>query len=446
MSGVCSAEVCGCPSQGWAHAYDTPLVGNMAIDPQGALYLAGGLGGSVDFGAGPVTTTGSSDVYVAKMDPATGLASWSAHYGDVTDQNALDITANATGEIAIVGTYTGTLDFGGGVPPLVTASDSVFVAGLKASNGDGVWAKDVSLGGGSLVAIATDPTDGSFLVAGTTGSGATANFGSGALASGGGKDVVIAKLAANTGAVLWAKQYASSSDQIATAITVDAQGNPWIVGQYSGAPTFGTALALPMASAAQKRIFLVHLDTFGATISTKSFGTTGQQQPAAVVVDATGVVVAGAMVNTVDFGSGAPLVSAGAQDAFAVKLAPDGATTLWAARFGDASIQAIKGAAIDGAGHVVLSGLFQGSMDMSPIATLTSAGAYDAFLVTLDGSTGAPLCAKSAGDASDQAGARVALGPAGRTFVLGTFISSISWGGAALTGTPSNQTFFVELE
>jgi len=448
-NGMCSAPVCAamCPSRVWNVAYDTPLVGGEALDSTGALYITGGLASSIDFGNGPLTTAGSSDVYMAKIDPATGKAVWSFRAGDEVDQVGVNVAADNAGHVALIGTYIGGLAFGGAAPPLTAATDSVFVAGFNSATGAALWAKDVSLGGGALLGIAIDPSDGNVVVTGYAGVGVGANFGSGALTSGGGKDVVVAKYNTATGALVWAKQFGGTLDQVANAVAVDATGRVFLTGQYSGALDFGSGPLPPTTTSASKKIFVARLDgKTGSGQVAKGYGVSGQQNAVAIAVDGMGNVIVGGSItgNTVDFGTGA-LVSAGGQDAFAAKLSGD-LVAAWAERFGDATTQNTKGVAVDSSGNVILAGLFQGVMDFTPAATLTAAGAFDAFVATLDAATGAPKCATAAGDAADQGVARVVVDATGAQYLLGTFVSSITWdGGGTLTGSPTaTQTFLVK--
>jgi hypothetical protein len=242
-------------------------------------------------------------------------------------------------------------------------------------------------------------------------------------------------------------QYGSTLDQLANAVAVDATGDVFVTGQYSGTIDFGNG-PLATASSAQKRIFVAKLTNTGVGQASRSISTSGQQRSVAIATDPAGnVVIGGSMVGTVDFGVGAPLVSAGAQDAFAAKISADLKTTLWAERFGDSTSQNTLGLAVDGAGNVIVSGLFQGSIDAGTAGALTSAGGFDAFVLKLDGATGTAKCARSAGDASDQSASGVAVNAtSGDEYVLGTFLSSIDWGGGAIAGDHvSSETFLVKL-
>lgn len=68
----------------WAKAF--PVQGNrsggvaMAATPDGGVILTGGLIDGMDLGAGPMTTAGDQDVFVAKID-GTGALSWVKSFG-----------------------------------------------------------------------------------------------------------------------------------------------------------------------------------------------------------------------------------------------------------------------------------------------------------------------------------------------------------------------------
>jgi hypothetical protein len=63
---------------------------------------------------------------------------------------------------------------------------------------------------------------------------------------------------------------------------------------------------------------------------------------------------------------------------FLAKLDPSGGH-LWSERFGDAFEQWGRAVAVDGAGNVLVTGRFQGTLDLGGGA-LASAGGWDMFL------------------------------------------------------------------
>ncbi|AUX20523.1 hypothetical protein SOCEGT47_009950 [Sorangium cellulosum] len=109
--------------------FETGARASVAVDPDGNLLLAGPLFGSADFGAGPLSSRGKTDVYVVKLSPA-GEHLFGALFGDVQTQVGLDVAADAAGSALVAGRFYGSINFGQG--PLSGAGDGdAFVAKLS---------------------------------------------------------------------------------------------------------------------------------------------------------------------------------------------------------------------------------------------------------------------------------------------------------------------------
>ncbi len=54
-------------------------------DASGNYYVAGEFEGTVDFGAGPLTSAGGSDIFFLKLDPS-GSVIWSKRFGAARDR------------------------------------------------------------------------------------------------------------------------------------------------------------------------------------------------------------------------------------------------------------------------------------------------------------------------------------------------------------------------
>ena len=105
----------------------------VAVDPSGTIHVAGGFNGTVDFDPGPgvknLTSVGSTDAFVAGLD-AAGSSVYAVRAGQSNFTTALGLAVNAAGEVALAGTYSGSIGFG----PLVVPAGGVasaFVARLQ---------------------------------------------------------------------------------------------------------------------------------------------------------------------------------------------------------------------------------------------------------------------------------------------------------------------------
>jgi len=187
--------------------------------------------------------------------------------------------------------------------------------------------------------VATDPM-GNVYVAGTLDQ--VLDLGSERLSPLGDTDAYLVKLDPN-GDVVRAQRFGDVGDESVTGLAVDGGGNVVLSGSGLGTLKLG-----PSGELLWKRSFHGH-----------------------VAIDSEGnVVLAGAFSRTVDFGGG-PLTSEGGQDIFVAKLDADGGH-LFSRRFGDAAPdQRAQALAVDDAGNILISGVFDGTVDFGggPVAS-----------------------------------------------------------------------------
>jgi hypothetical protein len=101
-------------------SWQKSFVGRVATDAAGDLLVTGGFSGTADFGGEPLVSAGGEDIFVAKLD-AAGNHVFSQRYGDAgAVQRGQAIATDSRGNIALLGVYEGSVDFGLG--PLAPAS------------------------------------------------------------------------------------------------------------------------------------------------------------------------------------------------------------------------------------------------------------------------------------------------------------------------------------
>jgi hypothetical protein len=96
------------------------------VDFMGNIVLAGAFLGAVDFGGGPLTSAGSEDIFVARLNDM-GSHIWSKSFGDPAQQIGRAVAVDATGNVIVTGSLSGSADFGGGLLTSAGLSD-VFLA------------------------------------------------------------------------------------------------------------------------------------------------------------------------------------------------------------------------------------------------------------------------------------------------------------------------------
>lgn len=135
-------------SSGSAAGYNQ---GNRIItDPAGNVYTVGQFSGTLSFGGTPITSTGLSDAFLVSHTPA-GAVRLAQSWGHMGTDHAEAVALDSSGNIYVVGHFQGTVDFGGG--PLTSSGDAdVFVLSRTATNAHrfaysfGGWGYDAPYG------------------------------------------------------------------------------------------------------------------------------------------------------------------------------------------------------------------------------------------------------------------------------------------------------------
>ncbi len=376
---------------------DVDVANAIALDAFGNVYTTGHFRGTADFdpGAGTLnlTSAGGFDGFVSKLDSAGNFV-WAKALGGTSDDSASGIALDAFGNVYTTGNFFGTADFnpGDGTFNLSSAgSRDGFVSRLD-NAGNFVWAK--ALGGTSddyASAIALDAfgnvyTTGYFI--------GTADFDPGAgtfnLTSAGARDGFVSRLD-SAGNFSWAKALGGTSDDVANAIALDAFGNVYTTGSFSGTANFDPGVGtFNLTSAGSIDVFVSRLDSAGNFSWAKALGGTNDDRAIAIALDAFGnVYTTGYFYGTADFDPGAGRFnltsSAGSDDVFVSKLDSVG-NFVWAKALGGTNSDSANAIALDAFGNVYTTGYFWGTSDFDPGAgtfDLTSAGSGDVFVSKL---------------------------------------------------------------
>jgi cysteine-rich repeat protein len=406
---------------------------DIAVDSAGNVLLTGRFTGTADFGGGPLSSAGSWDIFVGKLD-AQGQHLWSRRLGGPGDDFGWSIAVDSAGNVLLTGYFRGTADFGGG--PLSSAGSwDAFAVKLDAQ-GQHLWSRRLGGTGDDVgLGIAVDSAGNVLLTGYFIG---TADFGGGPLSSAGNDDIFVVKLDAQ-GQHLWSRRLGGMGNDWANSVAVDSAGTVLLTGAFYFTADFGGG---PLSSAGDYDIFAVKLDPQGQHLWSRRLGGTNYDEGRGIAVDSDGnVLLTGYFYGTADFG-GVPLFSAGSSDIFAVKLDPQG-QHLWSRRLGGTSADLGRDIAVDIAGNVLLTGYFQGTADLGG-GPLSSAGDSDLFAAKLD-AQGQHLWSRRLGGTNADLGQGIAVDSAGNALLTGYFYGTADFGGGPLSSVGSNDIFAVKL-
>lgn len=167
----------------------------ITVDASGNSYITGYFVGTSSFGSTTLTSSGSSDVFIAKYDP-TGNVLWAKQAGGASHDVSNSIAVDGNGNSYITGYFDSTAIFGN-TTLISSGSDDVFMAKYTAS-GNLLWAKQAGgTGSDRGDGIALDGNGNSY-IAGTFYD--TASFGSITIISNATYDVFLTKI--NSGGIV----------------------------------------------------------------------------------------------------------------------------------------------------------------------------------------------------------------------------------------------------
>jgi hypothetical protein len=355
-------------------------INGLVCDASDNLALIGSFQGSIDLdptsGVQLAQAGSATSSFVVRLDSA-GNFLWGQSVSTTTGTAiGRGVAVDAEGNVLVTGQYSGAVQFSTQPAGQLNASLGSIFVGKYSPTGSLLWVRSFTGTGVSEGrSIAVDSAGFSYL----TGSiSEVVNFSTGTtpvhLTSLGGKDIFLARLTP-AGRLSWVLGQGIDQDDVGNAVTVDASGAVYLVGNYT---------------AQDRSIGLVaRFTTAGQSLWTQSlYSITYDAVVAnAVAVDAEGnVYTTGGFQGQVNLDPGSTawlLNSRGNQDGFVSKLSPAG-EFLFGRQFGGAGDDVGTSLAI-GANKVLwVTGAFSRQANFEPnrgTANLVSAGQSDGFLL-----------------------------------------------------------------
>ncbi len=227
----------------------------------------------------------------------------------------------------------------------------------------------------------------------------------------------------------WVKQIGASLTELGYAITTDASGNVYTLGQFQGTVNFDPGASnYTMLSGT---IFISKHDSTGNFVWAKQIVNGLSIKGNAIKIDNSGnVYVTGTFLGTVDFDPGSSTYTMTASndfhdaflhdDIFILKLDSLG-NFIWADQFTGPYDDSSTGITTDAFGNIYVTGGFDNTVDFDPgpaVYNLTAIG--DIFVAKLSPS-GNLLWVKQMGGAQSETSRSIALDPLGNVYTCGNF-------------------------
>lgn len=442
-----------------------------AVDADGNVYIAGDTttsGLPVSSGAFQSTYKGSTDAFVAKLDPTGSTVLYCTYIGGTQDESAKAIAVDIAGDAYVSG-ETRSTDF-----PVKNAVQTTLGGGydaflLKLNPSGSALIYSTYLGGGAddhAYGVSTDDSGAAY----ATGSTKSTNFPvknalQPALAPNSSSvqvtDAFVTKLDAN-GALSYSTYYGGSGTDSGAAIAVDGPtGAAYVTGTTDTSfpvtvPTFITPVS--NSKTCSTTAFVFKLNPSGTLAYSLCFGGRSADTPYAIAIDVNGqAYVAG---GTTSGATGFPLVNSlqspgGGEDAFLAVFNAAGSSVVYSTLLGGESADRARGVTGDGYGNIVVAGWTSSTKFPvnSPLqAAIGSGGGHNLFVTKIKSDGTSRLWSTyfgGSGGSIDEANA-VASDLSGNVYITGkvgstNFPTTI---GAVQTGPPSGgsvQSFITRI-
>jgi len=364
----------------WWHTFygsgDMDYGNSIAIDGSGNLYITGY---SYESWNGPndesplKTFSGSRDIFILKLN-SSGIYQWHTFFGSSDDDFGESLGVDGSGNVYITGESLASWDGPSGQSPLHAFSGSVS------------------------------------------------------------EDIFILKLN-SSGAYQWHTFYGSSNDDIPSSLTIDGNGNLYLVGLCYGTWDGPSGQSPLHAFSGSYEICIVKLSSSGVYQWHTFYGSANDDRGLSLAMDGSGNLYMIGWSNASWNGASgeSPLHAfSGNWDIFVLKLNSSGAYQ-WHTFYGSDNEDCGKSIAIDGSGNLYITGYsvvsWDGPSSQSPLHAYS--GSYDIFVLKLN-SSGAYQWHTFYGSSNDDEGYSLAVAESGNLYLVGS--SYASWDG------PSGQS------
>jgi MYXO-CTERM domain-containing protein len=342
----------------------------VAVDASGNVYLAG-LTSSPDFpteSAFSAAIAGSTDVFVAKLDPEGKSLLYATYLGGSAEDAAYGIAVDASGSAYVTGN-TESADF----PVFPALTDAGSCPTFQCENG-------------------------------------------------GASNAFVTRLAADGRTLTYSTYLGGSGFDVAQAIALDVLGSAYVVG-VTQSPDFPTESPFQSSLMGTQNAFVAKLSPTGTTLLGGTYlGGSGDDAATGIAVDALGAAYVTGYAQSVDFPTAHALQEhlLGSQNAFVTELMPAFDTLAFSTYLGGSGDDAANVMALDASGHVYLAGATTSSdFPVKGAYQSSYSGNQDAFLTELEVGGGALVYSTFLGGSSTDLAASLAIDGAGVAYVVG---------------------------
>lgn len=393
---------------------------------------------------------GGKHMFIAKYD-SIGNVLWAKSTTDNDAGYGLSVAVDPTGNVFVGGTFSSSSITFGSQSLINYAGMGMGTAFLVKydSAGNAIWAKTSSntYSSNAVYSVCTDNSGNVY----TTGHFQDNNitFGSNTLTNSysPNQDIFITKYD-SLGNVLWAKGFGGNGHDVGTSISVDANNNVLLTGNFASTSiVFGTK-TLTNTNSSNRDLYIAKLNSNGTVQWAKSAGSSGDDYVSSITVDKTGNAYIGGYFNnnSISFGS-ISLTNSNSiySDQFLAKYDGTGAI-IWAKNAKTSSNNnAVNSVYADNNGYIYTTGYFDSpSMKLDTIL-LNNLGAENIYIAKYN-EIGNIIWAKSYGGTKTDFGKSVTSDTNGNVYFTGQFTSpNLKFDALNLSNIGLNDLFITKI-
>jgi hypothetical protein len=419
---------------------------NVAVDATGNIFMYGSFTGTTcRFGSAILTNAGARNSFLAKYNPSGELL-WVVHERTTGSAFANGMTLDTSGNVYVTQPFSGRLTIGG--TNLTDSGQNDGVVAKYDNSGNVLWVSQISGTGFQPTSrIAVDAAGNAYVVGIIIGNG---NFAGTTITNfAPAYDYFVAKYSGANGSVLWVRRAGGSTVGVAgqqsTGVAADAAGNSYVTAVMHGAVKFGETNIINVSGT---NFYLAKHDPDGNLLWVREV--TGGVLDGAGGFNERGCAVdpAGNVYAVSNFKGVASFGSIALTNTggFDVFVAKydPNGNLLWARQANGTGNDANRNIAVDSDGNAYVAGLFSGTT-LFGNTTLTARSGTDVFVAKYD-ADGNLLWVKQAGGSGGDNGIGVAADGCGNTYVAGTFSSSAVFGNINLTTSGGTDLFVTRID
>lgn len=405
----------------------------LTTDAAGNVYLTGEFADVADFGKHTLTSRGDYDFFVAKYS-AAGECLWVRQGGGAKTDRGYEVEVDRQGYVFVTGHYQSVDAVFDGSPALPQRGDhDIFVARYD-PQGKLLWVQTAGGAGYDYGhGIGVDGAGNCYITGGVVGNN---EFGAERVENPIGSHLFVAKYAPS-GKLDWVRQ-SRGRGAAGQAIAVDRTGHCWATGSVSADADFGGATY----TATGRDVVLVKYDPDGQALWAAGAGGKSDGVATGVAVDDRGHSYIGGMFKSTAVFGDTTLAGSGEYDLFIAGFGPDGKPQ-WAHQGASSGIDYCLGIAADPKGGCYAVGEISGEASFGA-TRVPHAGGRDLYVARVERS-GKLAWVKPGGAEGDDLCYCVALDGKGHVYLSGAFNRTTRYGAASLTATGSNDIFLTKL-